>query len=419
MLSIPLPMARAVLGTPWYPTPLALNTFAPIGDSRTAIITYDTNRIQAAQQQHLNQANMRHKFAFPITGVFATSGFTTQQIRDTWLKPALASRPAFLLVFGGVNDWTVTQDTNITFENLTYMCEQARLRGVKPVLFTDPGNTGMTSDQCTAYHGSGGLNDRLRAYATAKSIILIDSVPTLLATTNPVAWKNDPVSGNSYSYDGTHLGVAGAIALGELFATTMLPYVAAPADPIMTGNLITNADFATGTGGSVGTGNSGTLPSGFTGSRDSATTATAYSLNTRGDGAKEIVAAMTTTTATGTISGNKVTTTVTGSITPGNKYIFGCLVDIDAGFVGLGDVSGEVSLNYTDTTFDLGYFARTSSGKDVIPASGALTLMLQTFPMQIQAGKTLSTATARMDVRCWGTGSVTARYRKPYLLRVG
>jgi lysophospholipase L1-like esterase len=414
-----LPVARAALARPWYPPPLALNTFAPIGDSRTAIITFDTNRIQGAQQQHLNQANMRHKFAFPITGVFATSGFTTRQVRDTWLAPALASRPAFLPIFGGVNDWTVTQDTSVTFENLTYMCEQARLRGVKPILFTDPGNTGMTTDQCIAYHGSGGLNDRLRAYATAKSIILIDCVPTLLATTNPVTWKNDPVSGASYSYDGTHLGVAGAIALGEVFATAVLPYVAVPTDPVTTGSFITNADYATDTGGTVGTGNSGTLPSGWTGARITTTAATAFSLNTRGDGVKEIIAAVTATGAAGTLCGVQISQAVGPSIVAGGVYVAGFLIDIDAGFVSLADVYAQLDLNYTDASFDQGYLARSSSGKDAIPSSGALTLMCQTLPIKVSTTKTISTANFRMAVRCWATGNVTMRARKPYLLRVG
>lgn len=395
---------------PHYLPPASQSTIAPLGDSRTAIIAYDLTDVQKATQNHHNWANALNKQFIPYTGNWGVSGETTGQVLKR-LLPALKTRPKFLVILGGVNDPGHGIPTNTTWQDLRTMAQAAIDRGVRPVLFTDQGAENMTTPQATAFHGAGGLNDMIRAWAAAtakRGTVLVDWVPTLLSSTIPVLYNT------GYSYDGVHLDVPGGYYGGQYFASVMAPLVPAGTDPSLAGTLLSNGDFATATGGGVGTGNNGTMPASWTAQRDG-TTVTAFSLNTRGDGVKEIVAAL-TCPADSSPRGYNIRQAIVG-LSPGDVVQAGVQVDVDTGYSNLADVRVEIDLNYTDSTFLIGYDNELSTSKLSIPSiGGGLTLTMMTNPMTVDPAKTLSSVNFRMASRCnnGSGGSMTARLRNPW-----
>jgi hypothetical protein len=390
------------------PPPIAENAIAPLGDSRFSIINFDAARIQSASQCHLNWLLALSKQQFFFTGNWGVSGDTTTQML-TRLSEALASRPAFLVILGGINDPAAAIDTATTFANLATMADAAIARGVVPVLHTDPGSTGFTSDQCNAFHGTGGLNDLIRDYCTAHpEAILFDLAQLALATTNPIAFNS------GFSYDGTHLDNPGCEAAGAELLTLLGSLVVAGTDPDLVGSLVSNADFATGTGGTNGTGNTGPLPASFTSGRDNANCSSVFSVNTRGDGSKEIVAALTANNTAGTLGGVRLVQALPSSgIVSGDIFRVGCQIDVDAGHTNLADLYAQLNFNFTDTTFLQGYFFRTSSGKAAL-SSGQKLVTMRSNKIMMPAGKILSSIQIQLGGRCVGAGSATLRFRKPW-----
>jgi hypothetical protein len=468
-----------------YPAPLANNTIAPLGDSRTDQMTYDTAKLQSEVQNHINWANMISGFRFFPTGEFALGGITTRTMFNTYLMPALASRPYALLILGGVNDFAAGFDPAETVANVIGCAEAARKRGVLAIICLDPGAENLTSAQCTALHGTGGVNDQWRAYGAAHpgQVVIVDWISTVLDTTNPVKWKT------GYSVDGVHEDTPGAKAMGEFLNTTLAPYFPVPTSPsTTTGNVLTNADFATATGGGVGAGNLGTLPSGWTslaGTSNGSVTASVsgtvmtvtagtgiirqgqritgtgissdvrvasfgtgtggngtansangtynlsvspgtltsrtitvydnfvtFSLNTRGDGKKEIVAVVEAASGITAAYTVQISQTVAGfTLTNTDINRWGCKVDVDAGYSGFQYPSTEASFTYT-SGFDIGYLSRSSTNLD-IPSDGAKTFTLINTIYQLPVGKTLSSTSARpMKARL---KSGTARFREPWM----
>lgn len=466
-----------------YPPPIGLNTVAPLGDSRTAIITFDGAApalgIQQATQNHLNWAQTLNKQFFTYTGRFALSGITTTTMVNTYLTPALASRPKFLVILGGVNDPAAGISTAQTFANLMTCVNAALLRGITPIIFTDPGSTSFSSGQADGFHAVGGLNDQIRALSSNPKILVYDFATFALSSFNPIVWNT--TNAVSWSWDGTHLSTLGSAIVGQNFGTAFAPLLPAQTDPSLTGSTLVNGDFATVTGGTLGTGNTGTIPASFTASGATAgatvtgtisttiltvtavtsgvlapgqrisgtgvtagTTITAYgtgtggtgtytvspsqtaagptisafkeyatlSLNTRGDGVKEIVTVISSVdTNTGNSQTRFTQNPPTTGIVAGSSVQGGVQVDIDAGYQHLSYIFCEVDVNYVDTSFDQAYNSRNSSSTRVdVVLSGGLTATLLTVPVKVSAGKSVSSINYRFGangIASTFTGSIT------------
>lgn len=473
-------LSTSILGRKKYPAPLGAYLFAWCGDSRTDQMTYDTAQFQSETQNHINYANSISNFRY-LGGEFALGGITTQTVLDTYLPRALASRPAYVGLFGGVNDFPAGTSAGTAGRIIT-AAERVRARNAVPIIFLEPGAENLTSQQCTDLHGAGGINDQWRAYGAAHpgKVIIIDWISTLLQSTNPVLFKTD------YSVDGTHFDTPGAKAAGEFLHAQLSALIPDPGDAPMTGNFITNADFATATGGTVGAGNLGTLPSGCTslgGTVGATSTSTSFagtvmtvagtltgtfrvgqritatgiatdvriaslgtgtggagtynlnitagtlsaravttydkfvtfSVNTRGDTNKEIVAVV--EAASGITAGYvvQITTTLSGfTLTQGELVRGGCKVDIDAAYSGLQYTSTEIGFTYT-VGFDIPYFTRSSGNKD-IPSDGAKQYTCINTVYSMPTGKVLSSTAARTMKASILSGTV--RFRKPWLRKM-
>lgn len=388
-------------------SPVSMSSMAGLGDSRSAL-TFDfvTTNVQSSAVIHLNWIPALLKQQFSLTGNFGVSGQNSTQILAR-VNTALASGPAFLAILANVNDVPAGFSTDTSFNNDVAMVQAALRCGVRPILFTDPGAENMTAAQAANFHGTGGLNDRLRAYAlTDPNIILVDTVPILLQQTSPtILFKT------GYSFDGVHLDTPGAFALGQAVATQLRPYLPEGNDFDMSDNVVANWNYTTATGGTPGTGNTGVLPASFTGVRDNANDSTVFSVGASANGQiPAIVGVGTFNNTAGTIGGMRLTQTLAGNpFAPGDKYRCGVQLDVDAGSTNLIDGRSELVTTYTDSSFLTGYSVEASSGRAAIGTSSALSLAFQTLPYQSDGAKTFSSISARMGLRSVGTGGGTVR----------
>jgi hypothetical protein len=390
-------------------SPTANNATALTGDSRM-VTTFDftTTAVQSSAGAFINFANILNKQYLNLGVDLARSGATVAQIRQTFTQ-AIASKPAFVAILGGVNSLAAGLTDAATFVDLQAMYDYAIASNVRPIIFTDWGAENFTSQQTTYWQA---LNASIINYAsTHPTSILVDLRSTVLNNINSPGFKT------GYSTDGVHLNQTGAYAAGVTTNTILSAiYPAATNTVVPASNIVVNSDFATGTGGSVGTGNTGTIPLNFTGARDG-TNSTVFSLNTRGDALNEIVVATTCTNAAGTIGGVRILQTVpTTGFNIGDKVIAFSNADVDAGYTNLNDVRVEFAVTYADSTFIIGYNYEGSAVYGTLPDNtGALQLALQMRPLTIT--KALGTFSYRMSARCKGPGGFTARFRQPYAIK--
>ena len=390
-------------------------TLAPLGDSRTAIISFDTAGLNRTTLSHLNWANALNRQKFPCAGNFGIAGATSDIIVAKMLAPALAARAAYMPILMGVNDVKTPGFTaEHTMANIAKAADAALAHGAVPILFTDPGADRYNAAQVVFIND---VNTRIKAYCAAKPKAVLFDLAALISTQRTPAIVFQP----GWSYDGVHLAPFGAYKTGQAFAALMESLGAGtPAEPGLAGNLLANPIFS-GTGGAVGAGNAGTLPDTFAGSRDNTNCAAVFSLCPRGDGAREFVATLTTGTAN-TLGGMRISQPVPATgINPGDRIQAGVQVDLEAGHVNLTGIRVEVSLLFSDGTFASAYdFDGTLKGGTIssLPGAPALALTLQTPPARYPEGKVLKSITFRLCARTAGQGGATLRFRQPWCKKI-
>ncbi|HEY9250117.1 MAG TPA: SGNH/GDSL hydrolase family protein, partial [Rariglobus sp.] len=349
-------------------------TIAPLGDSRTAIISFDAAGLNQSTQSHLTWANALSNQRFYYTGTFGVSGATSDGIIATKLAPALATKPRFMTIFMGVNDVrTPGFSAEHTLANIAEAAGQALAQGTTPIVFTDPGNEHYQPSQVAFIND---LNERIKTYcATTKGAVLFDMAALVSTQRNPAI-----VFQPGWSPDGVHFQTLGAYKAGAAFAAFMDTLVKSPStlsNPAV--NLLVNPAF-TGAGGAIGNGNTGSLPDGFSGTRDNANCTAAYSLNSRKDGAQELVMSLTSTDAN-KLGGGRITQTIpVSNLSPGEALQAGVEVDIEPGSVNLLDVRVEITYVFGDGTFAIAYDFNGTTKRDTIssiPLSRPLSLTLQ------------------------------------------
>lgn len=386
-------------------------TLAPLGDSRTAIISFDTAGLNLTTLSHLNWANALNQQKYPYTGNFGISGADSGKIISTMLKPALASHPTFMTILMGVNDVRVPGfSAEHTMANIAQAADKALAQGITPIVFTDPGAVHYAAAQVTFIND---LNARIKDYCAAtKGAVLFDMAALISTQRTPLI-----VFQPGWSYDGVHLQTLGAYKVGLAFAALMDTLgAAAPAYPGLSGNLLANPGFS-GTGGTVGEGNTGALPDSFAGSRDNANCAAAFSVNARADGTSEVVAAL-TANESNKLAGMRVTQMIpVTDVVPGDGFQAGVQVDIDAGSVNLADVRAEVSFVFSDGSFAIVYDFDGTSKRDTISSiTGAkvLSLTLQSPINSYPADKQIKSIKFTLGARMMGQGNATLRFRNPW-----
>jgi lysophospholipase L1-like esterase len=393
-------------------------SLANVGDSRS-VETFDfaTTDIQRSAAIHLNWMNAFSSQAFRYTGDFSLSGISTQTMRNTYLPLAIASKPTFITIYGGVNNPNAGISYDQTYADLVYMTDQVLQAGIRPILFTDPGAENFNTSQATAWHGAGGLNDKLRAYAASNSrIILFDTVPVVIQQQTPLV-----IFKTGYANDGVHLSVPGAQAMGAALATTMQAVIGTPPTITVSDNRLVNAGF-NGTNGTLGTSNTGTVPTRWTGAAAAALSTSAFAINTLSSGTNEIAQTVTST------SGSAISPSLTGSVMlptslpVGTKLVAGATAIIDAGGTHFAYPRVAIAITYSDATFDTALdIANSASNKADIDLTSQLNLTLRTNPIVVSnaGGKTITGFT--FTLRAAGNpGDVTpavytVRWRNPWL----
>lgn len=403
------------------------NTFTVLGDSRLARITTPRvigpigglSNLQSANYCHMNLANSLYFQPLSFVGQYSLAGDTTQPSNNSnnWpgmlsrLSAALSGLPAFMAILGGVNDPGNAIPWQQTVANLITMANAALAQGTRPLLHTDWGATSFTTAQAQGWLA---MNAQIRQYCSiTPGAILVDLIPYVLSGTVPIAFNA------GYSDDGVHLNATGCIPAGLQTGAIVQPYVPAPPIvPVLTNNRVTNANFATQTGGSVGAGNSGTLPANFSAVNDNGNVACAFSLNLRGDGTEEIVGAL-TANSSNVAGGTTVTQSISvAGINPGDQIEIGAQIDVDGGYAGLYDIRSEMDMTFSDASAANSIYVNSGSGFSAFSGSGTLKQTLQSNPATMPSSPTIATITAAWGVRCLAAGSCTMRIRNPWVRKV-
>lgn len=349
------------------------STVGAIGDSITSMAS-SAGATSQSWQSNGYAAWLRQKSRQSIilnpSNLYATSGYTTQQIITTHLPTALAAELDIYIVHCGTNDITASNPAitaATTIANIQNIVSQLLDTGAYVILTTILPRTGTTATVRQKMHA---VNNAIIALAqTNPKIRLVHLHSYFVDSSNA---DGDPLSG--LLYDGLHPGTIGAELMAELIWEQMYPIVKNvdigfynPADvydsSINTlGSLITNGNM-NGTAGTVsGTGNSGTAP-------DSWTFVNGTSSATRGDltavasvvakaGSRvgrmlQVVFAGTPTSIytyffRPTASSGQITT----GFSPGDTVYIEMMYEIDYGSTGLAQVGVELAANNgSSTTF--------------------------------------------------------------------
>lgn len=183
-----------------------------------------------------------------LAGISATGGYTVTQVKNVHLPNAIATDPTFCVVMCGRND--IVQGINIdtvTIPAFKSIFLQLRQAGIIPVVCTmsAQGNSGDNTRRIAEQK----LNAWLRAYASAKSLPLVDLH----------RYTVDPLTGDwitGYNQDVSHPNGTGAKVMGQALVDGLKDWTS-PVWPVradeqlaagLTKNHITNALFLNNTG---------------------------------------------------------------------------------------------------------------------------------------------------------------------------
>jgi len=395
---------------------------APLGDSRTAIIAYDTAGLNRSTQSHLNWANALNEQKFRYTGNFAIAGATSDQIIEKMLAPALVSRPTHLIILMGVNDVRGPGfNAERTCKNIVRAAEAAIAQGATPILCTDPGGEHYLPAHVEFIND---VNARLKAFcADQPRAVLFDMAALVSEQRSPKI-----VFHPGWFYDGVHLQTLGAYKVGEALGRLLNEHGAeAPVSPAATANLLQNAALA-GEDGKLGVGTTGKLPEGFTSSRDKPEVTGEFSVAERADGTRELRVHVANANAK-TLAGVRVTRAIAlDGLAPGDALEGGVRVEIDPGSVNLGDVRAAVEMVFTDGTFAISYDFQNTMAREGKPPrdtlsslglNSPLSLTLRTPPLACPADKTIKSVVFRLGARLAGEGKATVRFHQPWCAKVG
>ena len=243
-----------------------------IGDSRPAAIWADNvagQRRNRSSNSPLNMANALLGHRFVIGETFGASGDRTDQALAR-LNAALATNAGMLYIQCGLNDVGQDYPSAATsgataFANIKTMAEAARAAGMVVVIEMEVGSNTVSAAQVQQIVE---LNARLYEYGeVTPSIYIHDARPAVLQGDFSATLINYKTG---YAYDGVHTNARGAAYWGESLAT-LLSAISSPRFGLLPVNryelvgvgrrqMLANANFNSGTGGTLGPGITGTVP---------------------------------------------------------------------------------------------------------------------------------------------------------------
>jgi hypothetical protein len=343
------------------------------------------------------------------------------------LPQAIASGVGTIIYVGNVNDPAYSVTTATSIANLDAIVAACKAAGVCIVLLTDP-SASNTSDQ-NAFHGPGGINEHiLGLHDPAHGVIAIEIRDIFLQPTGGSYLPWTAKTNVYYDNPQIHWAIPAGKAVGQRIIDTFNAlgwWNAAPGLPYPSRNFVPNADFATATGGTNGTNNSGTLPSGFTGGSSTTGDSVVWSVNTRGDGTKEIVGSLTRTSAASTIRRHEITVTVTpgnAGVSLGDYIQAGATITVDDGHTNLIGTHVMTDIAYTGgPSFEQGYkmLASTSNGVYPYPSGAYTDLDLRTIAHKMNPLATgFGTCKIRAGIQTNGPCTITFRIRLPWCVKL-
>jgi hypothetical protein len=387
------------------------------GDSRQANgFTDVTTQYQFSCMHWFNQANARMGQRMKVVGNNAVSGQRSDQyLSQANINQAIASDAKFVMIFGIVNDITLSASSDPFINYVKPACEQFIAAGMTVILVTDPGSTGLNGSTA-ARAAFQRYNSLVKAYAARSrangQVVCFDLAALILdLTTTTIAFKS------GYSTDGTHYLVNAAVPVGRAFAALMTPLVPAlPIRKVFGGEtpalglqIFSNPGFLTLSGGTIG-GFTGTAPAGMTNGSVDAGVSCALTSATNADGTKDIILTM---SSTGAGRCRMIMDISAGNDSPGDIFDVSAQCTIASGATNL--VSAELWSEYNQSTnspnsVDYSCLtAATTTFGTAGPGDIAETLDL-TMPVVIQPG-TRGFWTVRFNHYFSGAGNATVNWR--------
>ncbi|AWN08641.1 GDSL-like lipase/acylhydrolase family protein [Erwinia phage Faunus] len=159
-------------------------------------------------------ASINTNSQFWIDGIYATGGYTSQQIRDNWLPLCIANGATFCVLMCGRNDVRLLPNDvmTTTVNNMTYMCNQLLLNGIIPVLCTMSAHGNSAEPEMRVAEHK--LNNWIRAYARKEHLPLVDLHKVTV----------DPQTGDwlpGYNQDVSHPNTTGAKVMGKALSDVL------------------------------------------------------------------------------------------------------------------------------------------------------------------------------------------------------
>lgn len=424
-------------------TPFVLmnSRIAGVGDSRTDQLSYGafnasigagavsfwTSKIDQSSNSHLAWLEVLSASRYRTWLESALGGTTSLYHAQKMAPQAIASGCGTIIYVGNVNDPAYSISKNSSIANVDSIVQQSKAAGVCCVLLTDPGASNTPNHN--VFHGSGGINEHiLSLHNPLQGVIAIDIRDIFLDKTGDSYLPWTMKTGVYYDTPQIHWAIPAAKQVGQRIKDTLDAlgwWAAAPGRPDSARNIIANADFATATGGTLGTNNTGVLPSGAAGQSSATGNSIAWSVNTRGDGHKEIVGVLTRAAGTTSIVRHELSWTVglaAAGVAPGDYIQGGVVVDLDDGHSNVIGTHVMTDISYTGgPSFEQGYkmLASSSNATYKYPAGAIPDLDLRTTAHKMNPLATgFGTCRIRAGIQTNGDCTVTFRVRLPYCIKL-
>jgi len=420
---------------------LSNSRIAGVGDSRTDQLSYGsflvpigantvsiwTSTIDQASNSHLAWLEVLSGSRYRTWIECARGGTSSTYHVDKMVPQAIASGAGAIIYVGNVNDPAYGVTAAQSIANIDSVVAQCKSAGVACILLTDP--SGSNTPNQNDFHGVGGINEHILAqHDLPNGIVAIEIRDCFLSKTGDSYLPWTALSDAYYDSPAIHWSIPAAKRAAEKIKTVLDAlgwWDAAPGRPDAARNIISNADFATATGGTLGTNNTGTLPSGAAGQSSNALGPVAWSVNTREDGSKEIVGVLTRTEGNTSLRRHEVAWTVgltAAGVSLGDYVQGGAVVTIDSGHSKVVGAHVMTDISYTGgPSFEQGYkaLASTSNGVHPLPAGAHTDLDVRTMAHKTNSLATgFGTCRIRAGIQTNGDCSVTFRIRLPYCIRL-
>lgn len=192
----------------------SVGAIAFMGDSITEYVGLGTSQLDFEYNGYVSwvYALTGCKFDYvlaPSRMAFATGGFTTTQIGDTWLSPAIESAADTIFVLEGTND-SASQTSQQTADRILTHWLAIKAAGKTPIgssIWPVVGNPTKSAWIVAT-------NAILRSHASANGIRFCDWTGEIEDAPN----SNTGVSNTTWLPDNTHPGLAGAVKMGQFAA---------------------------------------------------------------------------------------------------------------------------------------------------------------------------------------------------------